>query len=329
MEYDFGYTRNERAPRNGYAGNFRFVDEDASKKRRVRAKEKSGPKTKTDYLIRLILLQTALCALFVAGVFIVSRASPAAYARMKEDYGKIMRENMSAGDFAERLKEAAEFVFKPVRPTLPAASGAAERETADAAPRPEPEENIETGEEREPSTFEAMSDETGEIVAIGEITGAGGEDMEKREAAKGASFAPYYVSVPPVPPVKNARITSRFGYRTNPISGDYGFHTGLDLAVPEGTPVAAAYYGRVEKTGESDVWGKYVLMKHSENFGTFYCHLSTIYADEGAIIRRGETIGLAGSTGWSTGPHLHFEVRINGIRVNPEPLLYPENCDED
>ena len=145
---------------------------------------------------------------------------------------------------------------------------------------------------------------------------------------KGTSFAPYYVSVDPVIPVKDARVTSKFGYRTNPISGNYGFHTGIDLAAEEGTPVSAAFYGRVCETGENEVWGKYVLMEHSEKFSTYYCHLSEFYVEEDAIIRQGETIGLVGSTGWSTGPHLHFEVRINGVRVNPEPLLYPEKNNE-
>ena len=109
------------------------------------------------------------------------------------------------------------------------------------------------------------------------------------------------------------------------VSGKYGFHTGLDLAAAEGTPVAASFYGRVVETGSSDVWGNYVLLEHSEDFCTYYCHLSEIYVEEDAVIRQGETVGLVGSTGWSTGPHLHFEVRINGVRVNPETLLYPDS----
>ena len=96
----------------------------------------------------------------------------------------------------------------------------------------------------------------------------------------------------------------------------------------EGTPVAAAFYGEIEETGENDVWGKYVLMPHSEQLETYYCHLSEIYVTEGSVIRQGETVGLVGSTGWSTGPHLHFEVRIGGVRVDPERLLYPDGADE-
>ena len=163
---------------------------------------------------------------------------------------------------------------------------------------------------------------TEETVAVGVITGTGGEDIESEQAVEGTTFASYTVSAPVTLPVENARLTSPFGYRTNPVSGNYGFHTGIDLAVAENTPVAAAYGGVVTDSGESDVWGKYVLVEHSDGFETYYCHLNDIYAPEGTVLRSGETLGVVGSTGWSTGPHLHFEVRIDGVRVDPEPLIY-------
>lgn len=296
MDYDFQMP--PRAERDEYRSRFKFTDEDAPKRKTA---SKSKEKTKTDYLIRLILLQCVLCILIVTGVFLVSKISPSAFEKMRSDYAGIMRKDMSAGELAEQIRDAAEFVFKPVEMTV-----------------------------SEVDSYDVISDETGETVAVGELkeNGSGGGDIEHKEAAKGTSFAPYYVSVDPVLPVENARITSRFGYRTNPVSGNYGFHTGLDLAAEEGTPVAASFYGRIIETGSSDVWGNYVLMEHSEKLQTYYCHLSEIYVEENAVIRQGETVGLVGSTGWSTGPHLHFEVRINGIRVNPESLLYPEKADE-
>ena len=163
---------------------------------------------------------------------------------------------------------------------------------------------------------------TEDTVAVGVITGTGGEDIGSEQAVEGTTFASYTVSAPVTLPVENARLTSPFGYRTNPVSGNYGFHTGVDLAVAENTPVAAAYGGVVTDSGESDVWGKYVLIEHSDGFETYYCHLNDIYAPEGTVLRSGETLGLVGSTGWSTGPHLHFEVRIDGVRVDPEPLVF-------
>ena len=306
MDYDFQQPL-QRTERDEYRSRFRFADEDEPKRKN------SKPKTKTDYLIRLILLQCLICILIVSGVFIASKISPSSFERIKEDYSEIMNKDMSAGEIVEQIKDAAEYVFTP-SDAVQASSDNIEAEVS---------ENITV------ESFEVISDETGETVAVGEITeGSGGGDIEAKEAAAGTSFAPYFVSVDPVMPVENARITSRFGYRTNPVSGKYGFHTGLDLAAAEGTPVSAAFYGIIIETGSSDVWGNYVLIEHSEGFRTYYCHLSEIYVNEGAVLRQGETIGTVGSTGWSTGPHLHFEVRINGVRVNPEQLLYPENADE-
>ncbi len=295
MDYDFQQPTVQHTERDEYRNRFKFADDDKPKKKKV-----VFPKTKTDYLVRLMLLQIAVCLLFAGGVFIASKVSPAYFEKMKNDYTVIMEKDMSSDELAQSLKELAQEVFVTVK--------------------------IHEDNEKKFETYEVVSDETGEKVAVGEISdGSGGGDM----AADGTSFAPYFVTVNPVLPVKNARITSRFGYRTNPISGNYGFHTGLDLAAESGTPVSASFYGRIIETGESDVWGKYVLMEHSEGFETYYCHLSAIYVEEGAVIRQGETVGLVGSTGWSTGPHLHFEVRINDVRVNPELLLYPENCDEN
>lgn len=294
MDYDFQQPIN-RTERDEYRSRFKFADEDEPKRK------KSKPKSKTDYLIRLMLLQCVLCALIVSGVFIASKTSSEEFEKIRNDYLDIMKKDMSAGEIAGQIKDMAEFVFVPKK-DVPAIS-----------------ENVTV------ESFEVTSDETGETVAVGEIIeGSGGGDIEAKEAAEGTSFAPYFVSVDPVLPVENGRITSRFGYRTNPVSGRYGFHTGLDLAAPEGTPVSASFYGKIIETGSSDVWGKYVLMEHSDGLHTYYCHLSEIYVNEGSIIRQGETVGLVGSTGWSTGPHLHFEVRINGVRVNPETVLYPD-----
>lgn len=300
---------NQRTERDEYRSRFKYVDDDTAVKKR-----KDKTKGKTDYLVRLILLQSVLCVIIVAGVFLVSRFSPTVYEKMRKDYLGIMGKDMSAGEMLEQLKNTADFVFEPSENVRSAISGNVATETSAV----------------KVDSFEATSDETGETVAVGEIiqSGSGGGDMESGDAAKGTSFAPYCVSVSPVMPVKNARMTSRFGYRTNPVSGNYGFHTGLDLAAAEGTEVSAAFYGRIEETGENDVWGKFILMEHSDGFATYYCHLSEVFVKKDTVIRQGETIGLVGSTGWSTGPHLHFEVRINGVRVDPEKLLYPENFDE-
>ena len=124
-----------------------------------------------------------------------------------------------------------------------------------------------------------------------------------------------------VSPVDSTRYTSEFGYRLNPITKVRAFHTGLDIAAPLGTKIKAAYNGTVSKTGEDSRSGKYIYLTHSNGLETLYCHCSSILAEKGAKIRQGETIALVGSTGWSTGPHLHFEIHKNGERIDPMPFL--------
>ena len=159
------------------------------------------------------------------------------------------------------------------------------------------------------------------------LTGAGGEDLELYEAADNASFAPIKSTSPSVSPIDKGRYTSYFGYRINPVTDEFSFHTGLDIAAESGTKIIAVYSGKVLKTGEDDRAGKYIFLEHSDGFVTFYCHCSEIIAEIGANIRQGETIAKVGSTGWSTGPHLHFEVRKNNIRYDPLYILdYDFNC---
>ncbi len=113
------------------------------------------------------------------------------------------------------------------------------------------------------------------------------------------------------------RITSRFGYRIHPIFGVRRFHTGIDLAAPYGTLVKAADGGQVVQAGYFGGYGYSVMLYHGGGFATWYAHLSSINVSVGQFVQRGQVIGLVGSTGWSTGPHLHFEVRINGVAQNP------------
>ena len=116
-------------------------------------------------------------------------------------------------------------------------------------------------------------------------------------------------------------ITSGFGNRIHPIFGVMRFHSGIDIAAPYGTPVKAADGGQVVQAGYFGGYGYSVMLYHGGGFATWYAHLSSINVSMGQPVQRGQVIGLVGSTGWSTGPHLHFEVRINGAPQNPRAYL--------
>lgn len=117
-------------------------------------------------------------------------------------------------------------------------------------------------------------------------------------------------------------ITSPFGWRTNPLGGGPEFHQGLDIAAPMGTAVTAAAAGTVIMAQWYGGYGNYVLIDHGGGYSTGYGHLSAMYVSSGQSVARGQAIGAVGSTGQSTGPHLHFEVRIAGKPVDPAPRLH-------
>ncbi len=116
------------------------------------------------------------------------------------------------------------------------------------------------------------------------------------------------------------RVTSGMGIRTHPVGGFRGKHTGVDLAAREGTSIAAAASGTVVQTGEGEYIGRFVILKHEDGYTTIYGHCSQILTTPGKTVKKGQIIAKSGDTGRTTGPHLHFEIRRNGIPQNP--LIY-------
>ena len=123
-------------------------------------------------------------------------------------------------------------------------------------------------------------------------------------------------------PTDGGYISSPFGGRPNPFSG-YGrdWHPGIDIAVDYGTPVYASAAGYVEQSGWYGGYGKYVRLSHDFGYETAYGHMSRLAVSAGSFVKKGEIIGYVGSTGYSTGPHLHFEVMKYGEQVNPSSLM--------
>ena len=117
-------------------------------------------------------------------------------------------------------------------------------------------------------------------------------------------------------------ITSPFGWRRSPFGGGSEFHQGLDIGANMGTPVTAAASGTIISAGWYGGYGNYILIDHGGGMSTGYGHLSRIYVSNGQQVQRGQAIGAVGSTGASTGPHLHFEVRMSGKPVDPTAYLH-------
>ena len=127
--------------------------------------------------------------------------------------------------------------------------------------------------------------------------------------------------LPQVLPASLDYISSGFGFRVDPFNGAGAFHPGLDFRGPIGAPIYAAARGTISFVGQRSGYGNCVEIDHGNGLITRYAHMSGFRTTIGKAVQPGEVIGLIGSTGRSTGPHLHFEVRINDRPVNPRPFL--------
>ncbi len=127
--------------------------------------------------------------------------------------------------------------------------------------------------------------------------------------------------IPQVVPAAGTHISSGFGYRSDPFAGSPAFHAGLDFKGPTGAPIYAAAKGKVTFVGRRQGYGNCVEVDHGNGLRTRYAHMSAFRTRVGEPVLAGQLIGAVGSTGRSTGPHLHFEVRLHGQAVNPRPFL--------
>lgn len=132
---------------------------------------------------------------------------------------------------------------------------------------------------------------------------------------------PRSVSIPSRMPLEGAGLTSGFGMRTHPVLGGRRQHKGIDLASPIGSPIYATADGVVSRADWFSSYGLYISLDHGASLETRYGHLSRLNVAEGQTVRKGDLIGYVGTTGRSTGPHLHYEVRISGTAVNPIPYM--------
>lgn len=143
----------------------------------------------------------------------------------------------------------------------------------------------------------------------------------------------YLARIPAIQPVANKtleRIGSGFGYRTDPFYRTQRFHAGIDFTAPRGVEVYATADGTVEEV-TTEIWGygQHIIINHGNGFRTLYGHLSKFKVKRGQKVTRGQLIGLIGSTGKSTGPHLHYEVHKNGEKLNPAFFFYNDLTNEE
>ena len=239
------------------------------------------PEKKDDHIARVIVTQFLLCAVIVGIIFAVSKSGGSSFDSLKDYYEKYTQKDMSVSEIWADVKSAAKLVVKSETTTVSSSS-------------------------------QADNDN--------DNLGKGGDDVAVYSATSNTLFSPFMTSSTICTPV-SGRISSAFGYRVNPVTGIWSFHSGLDIAANMNEKIKAAYYGTVTQTGYDSASGNFVILSHGDGLITKYLHCSEILVKENTVVRKGEAIALVGSTGNSTGPHLHFTIEINGKKVNPLYVL--------
>lgn len=237
---------------------------------------------------QLLLVQSISCAVVLLIALLLRVAGGNAFEQLREKFNQSIMDNTFASTIAGLFDKAGE-----------EAGGESSSSSGDAA---------------------SVSDGNG-----GE-EGTGGQDVPMSTvkalyAPDGATFAKLQVNRTAYRPIPEGHYTSWFGYREDPIQGGTGFHTGLDIGSAEGTPVAAMFYGVVRETGTDKSYGRYIKLYHGGGLEILYAHCSEILAEKDAVVRAGETVARVGSTGDSTGNHLHVSAFLNGTAYDPLPLM--------
>jgi murein DD-endopeptidase MepM/ murein hydrolase activator NlpD len=155
------------------------------------------------------------------------------------------------------------------------------------------------------------AEEAARLAAANKNNAAGGSKPSSNSGGSGRPSSGFSS------PLGSMVVTCAYGWRIHPIWGDRRFHSGVDLAANQGTPIYAIAAGTVTTATYGDAYGYNVSISHGGGYGSMYAHMTNYTVSAGQSVSQGEIIGYVGSTGWSTGPHLHFEVYLNGASVNP------------
>lgn len=238
-------------------------------------------KKKQDYLIKTLILQFLVCALIIGFFYSTKYFNIPFLVSLKETFENEINKQTTSEEVIETFKKIENFT----------------------------DENF-------------IVTDFSDILFDAEILGEGGKDEKIYEnEIKNVSFAKYNLNYKIYKPVIGGEISSEFGERVHPINGTLGVHKGIDIALDENEPIYAVFDGEVIEATYDQWNGNYIKIKHDNNIISVYCHCNKLFVKKGDIIRGGEVIALVGSTGQSTGPHLHFELRIDDISYNPEFAL--------
>lgn len=255
-------------------------------------------KNKKDYLVSTLVYQFVFCVLLIAICFFLSKSSSTVFDAIKDEFSAKIEDNSIFTEALETFKNQIQ------------------NETEDLPTQPTEAVTEVVADNSKKTETKTVNRTVNEIA----------DKPETPDIPVNASMNGYVFNQIMQRPV-SGEITSEFGFREHPVYGGERFHTGLDIGADEGTPIKAAFDGTVSFVGSDDSFGNYIEISHGSNIKTLYCHLQSVYADKNDLVEAGQTIGFVGQTGVATGPHLHFEIRINGVSYDPY-IAYINSADE-
>ena len=255
-------------------------------------KKKKRNSGKEDMFLKVTVIQLTVALILFGVIFFISKTNSTLFSELSRQLGELLEEDFDYNDFVPF--ETDDVFVDEEESTTEKIQAKSEEESIT-----EPEESTHSEEE---------------------LYASGGEDLSIDEGLEIMNFEKYSSSENAVYPV-NGTVTSEFGYRTHPIYGTNGLHSGKDIAAAEGTNIYCVLDGRVIETGVGEKSGNYIKVEHEDGVITLYAHCKEILVGEGIRVRKGEKIALVGATGLVTGPHLHFEVIINSEKCDPDFLL--------
>jgi murein DD-endopeptidase MepM/ murein hydrolase activator NlpD len=303
-----------------YEGDFRRRDD-------FRRTHRKNNNEKNESTFHLTEFQTVICVVAIVVAVIIRIADGGLYSSVKNGVAAAFNNGITQSDVAS--------VFKTIKGYLPdanaifASSKANSSSSNSSLKTSSSSSSASSGASSSKATSSVSSavNSTSSVVKSTNTSGTGGTDIVANLTTDGklitpsnVSLVPYKLSTKPILPVEG-NITSAFGYRLNPITKKESFHTGIDIASPKSTPIKAALAGTVKEAGKSTAYGNYILLIHDNGILTFYGHCDKLLKKQGDKVKAGDIIALVGSTGISTGYHLHFEIRINNKYVNPQLAL--------
>lgn len=266
-------------------------------------KMNKNEKNNDDVFIKLTAVQLIFCFIAFAAIFLAMKLNSELFESFREEFAILNECDFDLGSYSF-------FDF-----------GSAREKRENKEKEDSTDEDDDTDEDEEDDDTEADNEDDETLSASNILSeNEGALSVLSKDEEVLSVFSVIYENSSVVLPV-NGTVTSLFGERLHPVYGGESFHSGEDIAAPEGTSVYAALDGTVIDVGTGSKSGNYVKISHEDGIETLYCHLNSTNVTKGVAVRRGDVIGFVGQTGLATGPHLHFEVKINGEKVDPQTLL--------